>query len=79
MNKEKIGQEVAFPSGFQNNENRGISKRFYAACAAMQGILATSSGLFIDDKQLSLNKQSNIVIKIAYLYADELLEQEDEQ
>ena len=45
----------------------GMSKRFYAACAAMQGIL--SSGMDYSDPRL--------VIRAAYEYADELLKQEE--
>ena len=46
--KDKLGQEPAFPIKYKDltpfgeleNIEVGISKRFYAACAAMQGILA---------------------------------------
>ena len=72
MENQKLGQEPAFP-----NENTefcqdpycyGMSKRFYAACAAMQGMLANQSVTHIPDE---------IVIKTAYKLADELLKQEN--
>lgn len=85
--KSKLGQEPAFPmvnseglpglitepySDFiKNYYTNGMSKRFYAACIVMQGILANShisTGL--------LNKDG--VVKASYQYADELLKQENE-
>lgn len=75
MEENKLGQESAFPSKSQHYSefviNKGITQRFYAACAAMQGILANEhinpNGLMpIKDK-----------VAIAYQYADELLKQEN--
>jgi len=79
--EKKLGQEPAFPrtakisensakSDFSNLPHEGISKRFYAACAAMQGLIAgvRASGDGIDAK---------ILIQSSYLLADELLEQEN--
>ena len=84
MEKEKLGQEPAFGFGFKEEiptpwsslhstqivlkRHEGMSKRFYAACAAMQGMLANQSVNQIPDE---------IVIKTAYKIADELLKQED--
>ena len=95
MEKEKLGQEPAFPISDANsnlaawNANinpTGMSKRFYAACAAMQGII---SNFPHDPKHIELEMKSilkaygNIkvgeaVVKEAYMYADELLKQENE-
>ena len=68
MSKEKLGQEPAFA----NNNTNGMSKRFYAACAAMQGLLANSN---VKDLQYSFE---DIIPKLAFMYADELLRQENE-
>ena len=79
MSKERLGQEFAFPivqERYDSNvskfvmevTNKGMSKRFYAACAAMQGMLANQSVTHIPDE---------IVIKTAYKLADELLKQEN--
>lgn len=42
MNDEKLGQEPAFACMYGTSENgylqEGMSKRFYAACMAMQGL-----------------------------------------
>lgn len=78
MENQKLGQEPAFAmsnselnfniQGVVKDESNGMSKRFYAACAAMQGMLANQSVTHIPDE---------IVIKTAYKIADELLKQED--
>jgi hypothetical protein len=44
-----------------------MNKRFYAACSAMQGLLASASRL-----------SGSGLINVAYEYADELLKQENE-
>jgi hypothetical protein len=85
MKNEKLGQEPAFPvetttdsygitrgkqtgpaSGFET----GMSKRFYAACAAMQGIIS------------SLHPASTAtprsIVRDAFILADELLNQENQ-
>jgi sRNA-binding regulator protein Hfq len=77
---EKLGQEPAFPiEEMQKNVNDsgvsqmvphlGMSKRFYAACMAMQGLLANS-----DDACVSLDEKE--VARLSYKHADELLRQE---
>ena len=74
MNKEKIGQEPAFAAfqGEMHSTQLGMSKRFYAACAAMQGLLANPYPDII-------GLQSSQLIEISYEFADELLKQENQQ
>jgi len=62
----KLGQEPAFP---QLEVCDGMSKRFYATCAAMQGLLAGRSA--------RLNCE--FVAEEAFRYADELLKQESDE
>lgn len=76
MEEKKLGQESAFPISLREGESHdspdGISKRFYAACAAMQGILSnvhTPSRSDLDSKEQ--------LIKASYSIADELLKQEN--
>lgn len=73
---EKLGQEAAFPeltTEYDGKGNilpfqtKGMSKRFYAACAAMQGLISHYGVAF---EELHIQK--------AYYYADELLKQENE-
>ena len=69
----KLGQEPAFPINEMGSDreisfNPGISKRFYAACAAMQSLITSSPEGF---GAISRN------VKTAYEYADELLKQEN--
>ena len=46
MENNKLGLETAFPldgnyaADALETNNQGMSKRFYAACAAMQGLIA---------------------------------------
>ena len=62
--KNKLGQNQAF----SNEYDSGMSKRFYAACSAMNGILA--------NPELGENWfPSNVAIH-ALVCADELLKQE---
>lgn len=72
---KELGTEPAFPhetiefnrdGGPVNMDLRTMSKRFYAACAAMQGVLA--------NHYTSLNKK--IIIQDALDFADEILKQE---
>ena len=85
MEKEKLGQEPAFGFGFKEEiptpwsslhstqivlkRHEGMSKRFYAACAAMQGIMANSNSKMI-------NLDAINVARISFEYADEILKQE---
>ena len=78
MENQKLGQEPAFSCTYEmkiSGQNRlyyhdGMSKRFYAACAAMQGIMANSNSEMI-------NLDAIGVARIAFEYADELLKQEN--
>lgn len=89
-NEEKLGQEPAFAisahsdiddkpgRGRANNSHfsqRGMSKRFYAACAAMHGLLSnTNIGNWVsEDKQ----EQRRDIVITAFSFADELLKQEN--
>lgn len=71
---EKLGQEPAFPQPPLKASGEtifvdGMSKRFYAACAAMQGILANK---YPDIVGLTTEQ----LIGVSYECADEILEQE---
>ena len=86
--KQKLGQEPAF--GFSaytdpkegqgqnltHSKREGMSKRFYVACAAMQGLLSNS---FVNTV-LSQNPevQNTEIVNKAYAIADELLNQENQ-
>ena len=75
--KEKLRQEPAFPIDVKNYQEEtmlregllkhGISKRFYAACAAMQGILSNSDVTVKNAKDYA---------EMAYDFADEILKHE---
>ena len=95
-NKEKLGQEPAFPIkhkeltpfGELESFKLGMSKRFYAACAAMQGLL--SQHIKTEDMEpdciepvyqasySSLDPNYYELVRDAYRIADELLKQENE-
>lgn len=65
-----LGQEPAFPTEFGiDYSNKGMSKRFYAACAAMQGLMANTHPTYI---LMSIENKAHW----AYSAADELLKQE---
>ena len=51
-----------------------MSKRFYAACAAMQGIMAGHYGVLFGNIDTPVE---SVVVKYAYDLADELLKQEN--
>ncbi len=76
---EKLGQEPAFArpatlnplnAGINSCPQSGMSKRFYAACAAMQGLLSNTN--------LTVVNEPEWIIEWAYSYADELLKREGE-
>ena len=52
-------------------EHPGMSKRFYAACAAMQGLLSNPYPdiIWLDNK---------VICEMAYMFADKLLTQEED-
>lgn len=89
MSNDKLGQEPAFPIeenyvgnyGPSTNTYFGISMRFYAACAAMQGILSNSSFMVslskIHPNKEDVSKMQSHLACLAYEYADKLLEQEN--
>lgn len=87
MKDEKLGQEPAFATQHAiadaNNPafklgKSGMSKRFYAACAAMQGMIANPHIVRPDPRSGTLSDQYRSFISVAYEYADELLKQENE-
>ena len=77
MENQKLGQEPAFSYTYEMKilgQNKlyyheGMSKRFYAACAAMQGIAAMHSTRTDIDNEW--------ICKTAFNMADELLKQEN--
>ena len=85
--KQKLGQEAAFASSYDafvghdslgNREyvrenNIGMSKRFYAACAAMQGLLANPDIIRPYKDSESAHIQ---FADVCFQYADALLRQE---
>ena len=89
METEKLGQEPAFPSEFEGTEKDftgmpcyvhrkyyGMSRRFYAACAAMQGLLSNSMGMECGVEP-PYRMGSEKLIQYSYELADELLNQEN--
>lgn len=85
MSENKLGQEAAFPiveteyngitQSYQHNcTEPGISKRFYAACAAMQGLTSNPKILRPD---IGNEQEHNEFAKVCYQYADALLRQEN--
>lgn len=81
MEENKLGKESAFPTEVEHDgvfgmgyktKTQGISKRFYAACAAMQGLISNGSFNIYEPEN-----PSQIAHK-AYELADELLERENE-
>ena len=88
---KKLGQGPAFPiveqdytkdlDGNQvdiyNNINTGISKRFYAACAAMQGLIINfPKERMVNDGYIAITDYPEL-IRESYEFADELLRQEN--
>ena len=84
MENNKLGKEPAFGFGYEKQhfylnqpgkyrtpeKELGMSKRFYAACAAMQGM--------VSDPNVKLDEKGCInVAEMAYRIADELLKQEN--
>lgn len=85
---DKLGQKPAYPleystfEGMVPNKTRvyhhetGMSKRFYAACVAMQGMLASHANPNGLHPMHSSDEDIEKAIKTCYKYADELLKQE---
>lgn len=85
MNGEKLGQEPAFPiEEMQKGDGicslipyLGMSKRFYAACAAMQGLLSNSQiTLHFERINSKVEQEREAIITASFELADELLKQE---
>lgn len=80
--KDKLGQEPAFSHACANEQSHsieyGMSKRFYAACAAMQGILASPKVFYLSS---DVTTEANLTnkVKLSYMMADELLKQESDE
>jgi len=73
-------KDPAFPTIWIEDENKvypGMSRRFYAACAAMQGLQAAlaNPGALNNTKQ-SKSEIVNTLVTVAYQFADELIKQE---
>lgn len=71
--KEKLGQEPAFPNEsnayMQMPDCFGMSKRFFAACLAMNGIMSNN--------ECRIGHIPQQVAELAYSIADEMLRQEN--
>lgn len=78
--KIKLGQDPAFPNEpspyMEFPACFGMTKRFYAACAAMQGLVSNHVYMASIAKEFK-EDIDKVVIKDAYELADELLKQED--
>lgn len=79
--ENKLGTEPAFPKETVSHfGTQGMSKRFYAACAAMQGMLSNMQ--FLEANAITARKEQKkpdeYLIFTAYSLADELLKQENE-
>ena len=78
--KEKLGTEPAFPFQLPDYGHSGIeigiTKRFYAACAAMQGILSANPKETWGNIEIPIPKY---VAELSFEFADELLKQEQEE
>lgn len=92
---EKLEQKPAFPSEYSGMEKDelgmpiiahrkyyGMSKRFYAACAAMQGMMSNPDWNVLKGTVTgnvnSYAFNTTKMVKNAYSIADELLKQENE-
>ena len=95
LENKNLGQEPAFPYldnkcviGNTPSGDFGMSKRFYAACAAMQGILSSNKeGLYCDKQDavpsIGLKERYTLntkhLVKLSYQIADEILKQEESE
>jgi len=84
--KDKLAKEAAFACVESGGRvyQEGMSKRFYAACAAMQSIITclySNSDMLESVKKTALENgidMSDVVSKLAFEHADNLLKQEHE-
>jgi hypothetical protein len=72
----KGNNQIGYNNLFGEQVLDGMSKRFYAACAAMQGILAGATFNHRINSD-SVDVFNHIVVESAYILADELLKQEN--
>lgn len=89
METRDLKNDPAFPTPDYIMENSckidfnpmGMSKRFYAACAAMQGLLANPNTAGQLSRQLptsaSIEECYASIVATAYSVADEMLKQEN--
>lgn len=68
---ENGNEQIGYYNNYADMVYQGVSKRFYAACAAMQGILANTQ--FRND----CGGSPEVIIEYSYELADELLRQEE--
>ena len=80
MENNKLGQEPAFASQpirengqFIDMGSTGMSKRFYAACAAMQGLCVGKTAA-----EIKMGSCADIA-ELSFMIADELLKQESNE
>ena len=84
MKNEKLEQDPAFPvTEYSDNHGgasaNGMSKRFYAACAAMQGLLPSTVRLSLDGTlENDYAERNKSVVEAAYRLADEIIRQENQ-
>ena len=85
MANKKLGQSPAFAVAYKEMGlcpavEFGMSKRFYAACAAMQGFLSNGRSMeaFAELQAKGKGTAQENIIALSYEYADELLKQENE-
>lgn len=70
---KQLGQEPAFPCNSPDGIEtyKGMSKRFYAACWAIQGLLS--------DLTSTVRMSKSFLVEEAFEIADKLLERENKQ
>ena len=80
--KKRLGEEPAFPraggtsfGGEYWEAQDGMSKRFFAACSAMRGLISANPKYLQGTQDVPF---TGMLIKISFEYADELLKKESE-
>lgn len=83
MDNNKLGQEQAFPIeqhdgiGKLYEVHHGMSKRFYAACMAMQGLITNfPKERMVNNGFIAFTDHEDL-IEQSFEFADELLRQEE--
>lgn len=69
----KIINPPAFPVESFNQQSKGMSKRYFTACMAMQGILSANPKGTWGNIDIPVPQY---VAELSYKYADELIKQE---